>query len=151
VNAPAGEVAAHSAAKDAADSAANLAANLATEVVRLADRLRSLTDVRLARPLPPYGSRADAGHAVAQLMADSAAELSGEPQRPVPRLHDFAVADQIAVTGADLVRVAGSGGAPGESGKSGKSGKSGEPAESRESATRVAEALARCRELNSAL
>ena len=108
-------------------------AELGTEVARLADRLRSLTDVRLARALPPYGSRADAGHAVAQLMADSAAELSAEPLRPVPRLHDFAVADQVAVTGADLVRVAGSGGA------------------SAAFATRAAEALARCRELNAAL
>lgn len=130
MNAPAGEVAAHSAAKDAADSAANLAANLATEVVRLADRLRSLTDVRLSRALPPYGTRADAGHSLAQLMADSAAQLAGGPLRPVPRLHDFVVADQVAVTGADLVDVARAQG---------------------QSAASVAQALVRCRELNAAL
>jgi hypothetical protein len=111
---------------------------LVTEVARLADRLRSLTDVRLSRPLPPYGSRADAGHAVAQLMADSAAELAGEPLRPVPRLHDFAVADQIAVTGADLVRAAGAGGPPASL------------ADGAAAALATA-ALARCRELNAAL
>ena len=80
--------------------------DLAREVTRLADRLRSLTDVRLGRPLPPYGSRADAAHAVAQLMADAAATLAGEPRRTVPRLNDFAVADQVAVTGTDLVTAA---------------------------------------------
>ena len=78
-------------------------ADLAEQVSRLADRLRSLSEVRLARALPPAGSRADAGHALAQRLADAAAALDGEPARPVPRLHDLAVGDQVAVTGTDLV------------------------------------------------
>jgi hypothetical protein len=86
--------------------AAGEADELAADVRRLADRLRSLSDVRLARPLPPSGSRADAARAVAQLLADGAARLTGDRSRPVPRLHDFAVGDQVAVTGADLVAAA---------------------------------------------
>ncbi len=82
-----------------------MAAELAEQVGRLADRLRSLSDVRLARPLPPSGSRADAAHALAQRLADHAAALEGEPGRVVPRLHDLAVGDQVAVTGTDLVRA----------------------------------------------
>ena len=85
-------------------------------VERLAERLRTLSDVRLARSLPPYASRADAARAVAQLLADLAASLEGVDHpagaapavaaRTVPRLHDFAVGDQVAVTGHDLVRAA---------------------------------------------
>lgn len=82
-----------------------VADELAGQVRRLADRLRSLSDVRLAAPLPGGGSRADAAHALAQLLADSAAVLAGEAVRTVPRLDDLAVADQVAVTGADLVRA----------------------------------------------
>jgi hypothetical protein len=76
---------------------------LAGDLGRLVDRLRSLSEVRLARPLPGRGSRADTAHALAQLLADHAAALSAEPSRPVPRLHDFAVGDQVAVTGNDLL------------------------------------------------
>ncbi len=85
---------------------------LAGSVRRVADRLRSLSDIRLARPVtlaaqsaqpPPEPSRADAAHALAQLMADRAAQLDGVPARTVPRLHDLAVGDQVAVTGGDLV------------------------------------------------
>ena len=79
---------------------------LAGEILRLADRLRSLSDLRLSRPLPPHPSRAEAAHAVAQLLADGAAQLEGRPIRPVPRLHDLAVGDQVAVTGTDLVAAA---------------------------------------------
>jgi hypothetical protein len=76
---------------------------LAQTVERLADRLRSLSDVRLARPLPPYASRAEAAHALAQQLADGAASVEERPARLVPRLHDLAVGDQVAVTGQDLV------------------------------------------------
>jgi len=79
---------------------------LAREVERLADRLRTLSDVRLARPLPPYATRADAARAVVQLLADHAAGLEGRPSREVPRLTDLAVGDQVAVTGTDLVVAA---------------------------------------------
>lgn len=79
---------------------------LADEVERLADRLRALSDVRLARPLPPHPSRADAARAVAQLLADRAAQLEGRQPRELPRLPDLAVGDQVAVTGTDLVLAA---------------------------------------------
>lgn len=91
------------------------AQELAGSVRRVADRLRSLSDIRLARPVTPAPqpaeaaqerSRADAAHALAQLMADRAAQLEGVPERPVPRLHDLAVGDQVAVTGHDLVMAA---------------------------------------------
>lgn len=88
---------------------------LAGSVRRVADRLRSLSDIRLARPVTLAAqsaqpaqepSRAGAAHALAQLMADRAAELEGVPARTVPRLHDLAVGDQVAVTGGDLVSAA---------------------------------------------
>jgi hypothetical protein len=113
----------------------NEAIRLARDAVeRVADRLRSLSDVRLARPMPPahvaspnvvppplvppavaqQPSRADAAHALAQLLADLAAtaeaagaDAGAEPVfHPVPRLHDLAVGDQVAVTGHDLVEAA---------------------------------------------
>ncbi len=86
--------------------------DLLIAVDRLAERLRSLSDTRLARPLPPHPSRADAAHALAQALAeaDQGVEQRADPQPPawrrVPRLHDFAVGDQVAVTGHDLVRAA---------------------------------------------
>ncbi len=84
-----------------------LVPNLATEVRRLADRLRALGPARLARPLPPYASAADAAHAVAQAVADLTAPLEGAQSRVVPRLTDAAVGDQVAVCGNDLVAVLG--------------------------------------------
>jgi hypothetical protein len=87
----------------AADSAPDPAADLAEQVGRLADRLRSLSDVRLAAALPGGGSRADAAYRLAQELADAAAGLRAEPTRPVPRLDDLVVGDQVAVTGTDLV------------------------------------------------
>ncbi|MET0740236.1 MAG: hypothetical protein ABWZ26_01645 [Candidatus Nanopelagicales bacterium] len=107
-----------------------LVSDLATEVRRLADRLRALGPARLARPLPPHASVADAGRAVAQALADLTAPLElpptvdvggmvsvsqpgqlpqaqvlvGQP-RMLPRLTDAAVGDQVAVCGNDLVAV----------------------------------------------
>ncbi|MBB5786077.1 hypothetical protein [Jiangella mangrovi] len=48
---------------------------------------------------------ADAGtvHRLAQALADAAADARGEPRRPVPRLGDHALPDQVAVTGRDLL------------------------------------------------
>jgi hypothetical protein len=89
------------------DPFASGAPDLAAAVQRVADRLRSLSDARLARPLPPHATRADAAHALAQQLADTCARLEGVPARPVPRLHDLAVGDQVAVTGHDLVAAAG--------------------------------------------
>jgi hypothetical protein len=95
--------AADPAAAPAADLAADPAGDLSEQVGRLADRLRSLSDVRLAAALPGGGSRADAAHRLAQELADAAAGLHAEPTRPVPRLDDLVVGDQVAVIGTDLV------------------------------------------------
>ena len=65
-----------------------------------------MSDTRLARALPPHASRADAARALAQDLADRAAVLVGGPPRPLPRLPDLAVGDQVAVTGTDLVLAA---------------------------------------------
>lgn len=76
------------------------------EITRLADRLRSLSDARLRRPLPAGPTAADAAHTLAQRLADAAARLEGRAPREVPRLHDLAVGDQVAVTGQDLATAA---------------------------------------------
>jgi hypothetical protein len=90
-----------------ADGAAGLDVvdRLAEQLARLADRLRSLSGVRLAAALPSGASRADAAHALAQRLADNAAVLVGDQLRPVPRLDDLATGDEVAVTGTDLVRA----------------------------------------------
>jgi hypothetical protein len=67
------------------------------------DRLRSMGLARLAASFEPESTRADAGRALAQRLADTAAALAGEPQRDLPRLGDQAVGDQVAVCGADLL------------------------------------------------
>ena len=88
------------------------AAELLDECDRLADRLRSLSDVRLARDLTPGVTAAAAGLVVAQRLADLGAgvELRGSawppPLRTVPQVADFAVGDVVAVTGHDLVAAA---------------------------------------------
>ncbi len=85
---------------------------LSAESQRLADRLRSLSDVRLARELEPGRTSASAALAAAQRLADLAAgvEHREAPDPPAPRLvptvADFAVGDVIAVTGHDLAAAA---------------------------------------------
>jgi hypothetical protein len=78
----------------------------AEQAGRLADRLRTLSDVRLAAAFPPYPSRADAVRALLQDLADAAADLDGRPRRTVPRLPVLAVGDQLAVLATDLVAAA---------------------------------------------
>jgi hypothetical protein len=98
------------------DDWAVLRDELAGDVRRVADRLRDLSEARLAGPptsaqhgMPPYVSRAQAGRAAAQTMADSAGALeaaaagTGFDRRELPELADFAVGDQVAVTGNDLL------------------------------------------------
>jgi hypothetical protein len=103
-----------------------LRVEIAADVRRVADRLRTLSDARLAAPLPPAPDAAAAGpqpgapsaaapsRAAAgwQLAADLAAAGQGleeraglaPPQwRPFPRLSDLAVGDQVAVTGQDVL------------------------------------------------
>ena len=83
--------------------------DLGRSVERLADRLRTLADTRLARPIDGGATAADRAHALAQALADAEqgiAERAAEQPpawRAVPRLGDLAVGDQVAVTGADLV------------------------------------------------
>jgi hypothetical protein len=70
------------------------------------ERLRGLALTRLAAALPEGPTRAEAGHALAQALADAAADLRGEARRPVPRLADAAVGDQLAVCGHELAAAA---------------------------------------------
>lgn len=82
---------------------------VAADVRRLADRLRGLSQARLGGPVPQHGSRADAARGVAQQLAEAAQGLAqrdapAEPGwRVLPRLTDFAVGDQVAVTGHELL------------------------------------------------
>ncbi|TDE09139.1 hypothetical protein [Jiangella asiatica] len=48
-------------------------------------------------------SVADAAHRLAQALADAAADARGDRRRPVPRLADHALADQVAVVGRELL------------------------------------------------
>jgi hypothetical protein len=75
---------------------------LRLEVGRTADRLRTMSLVRLAAPLPEGGSRAVRAFALAQQLADAAAELADWPRRALPALADPAAGDVLAVCGLDL-------------------------------------------------
>lgn len=84
------------------------AESLAAEVERVARRLRGLTTARLVRPLPPYGTVADAGRLLARALAEAgqAVEEAGAEREPawrtLPDLAVEAVGEQVAVTGHDL-------------------------------------------------
>lgn len=79
---------------------ADALADLDRAVGRLADRLRSLSLTRLDQPLADGGSRAREAYALAGWLA-----VAGDapPGRTPPWLGPAAVADQVAVTGRDLV------------------------------------------------
>lgn len=82
--------------------------DLAADVRRVADRLRTLSQTRLGHPAPPYRTAADAGRAAAAALAAAGRDLetaagAPPPAAAVPRLPDFAVGDQVAVTGHDLL------------------------------------------------
>ena len=87
-------------------------AELARDVDRVSDRLRGLSQARLAAAAPPHSSRAAAARATAQTLADASAGLEAgrDPAEPLwrtlPELDDLAVGDQVAVTGHDLVTAA---------------------------------------------
>ena len=88
----------------------SLREDLAADVRRVADRLRSLSQTRLARPSPPYPTAADAGRAAASALAACGRGLEtvaggAPPGVELPRLSDFAVGDQVAVAGHDLLAV----------------------------------------------
>jgi hypothetical protein len=96
------------------DRPAAVRAEIETDVRRVAERLRSLSEAQLAAAAPPHRSRAAGARAVAQTLADAAQGLeeraSGtEPRwRQVPALSDLAVGDQVALTGHDLLSALGS-------------------------------------------
>lgn len=90
----------------------SLRADLASEVERVADRLRSMSQAKLTGPVLGHTSRAHAARSAAQALADAAAVIeAGCPvdaaalpaKRPVPVLSEFAAGDQVAVTGHDLI------------------------------------------------
>lgn len=86
-------------------------ADLEADVRRVAERLRTLSEAQLAAEAPPYPSRAAGAREVAQVLADAAQAVEerdsgAEPSwRAVPVLSEFAVGDQVAVTGQDLLAV----------------------------------------------
>ena len=81
-----------------------VSALLAREAASLVARLRLFTPARWSAALPPYGTRADAVHHLAQALADA----EGAAPVRLPRLDsDLALPDQLAVTADDLVRAGG--------------------------------------------
>ena len=75
---------------------------LAREARSLVERLRVWTPARWAAEFPPYGTRGDVAHHLAQWLASRA----GEAPIRLPRLDsDLALPDQLAVTADDLVRT----------------------------------------------
>lgn len=78
---------------------------LGKEVRSLVDRLRLWTPARWAAACEPWGTRAELGRHLASWLADAAATVEGTGLHDLPTLRpDLLVADQIAVTGDDLVR-----------------------------------------------
>lgn len=82
---------------------------LEADLRRTVDRLRTLGLARLGASFDPEPTRADAARAVAQRLADAAADLEGGPRRNVPRVADAAVGDQVAVCGHDLLAAVAAG------------------------------------------
>lgn len=75
------------------------------ELARVVDRLRSIPLDRLSRPWGGHSSLAAGARALAQRLADQAADIGGWSRREVPDVGDAAVGDQVAVTGRDLLAV----------------------------------------------
>ncbi len=93
------------------DDWAPLRDELAADVRRVSDRLRNLSQARLQAPVPPFPSRAAASREAARVLSVAAQGIEAradatEPSwRQPPELADFAVGDQVAVTGHDLLAV----------------------------------------------
>lgn len=77
------------------------AALLAREGASFVARLRLFTPARWAAEALPFGTRGDLVHHLAAALVVAA----GETREPLPRLDDLGLADQLAVTADDLVRV----------------------------------------------
>ena len=82
---------------------------MAREVRRLVDRIGHWTPPRWAASgASGDESRADLVHALAQALADRAADAEGQPRRPVPRPeHDPTLADMVRVLAADVTAAGG--------------------------------------------
>lgn len=86
---------------------------LGRDLARVADRLRSMSDVRLTQHDGRDGTRAAAALDLAQQLADAALGVDARgdrtppPRRVVPDLGVFALGDQVSVTGHDLVDALG--------------------------------------------
>ncbi|MCC9310848.1 hypothetical protein LN042_27895 [Kitasatospora sp. RB6PN24] len=81
-------------------------------VDHLADRFRAMPQSRLLGAVPGHPSRAAAGLALARELAARTQRLAEGPgalPRELPDAGAFAVGDQIAVTGHDLVAALGDG------------------------------------------
>lgn len=86
---------------------------LATMLDRLVDRLRSLPDYRLGRPLEGYEGQSlaevtyrNAVWCVAAEAGVAGRSLAEPPRlRPLPRLHDLSCGDQLHVVVADLLEA----------------------------------------------
>ena len=72
------------------------------ELRRTVDRVRGLAILRLEAAYEPEPSRAAAVLALAQRLADAAADLAAEDRRALPVLAPHAAGDQLAVCGHDL-------------------------------------------------
>ena len=83
---------------------------LRSEIVRVAEAYRRMPHSKFTLRLEPWGTRAIAGRWLAQEFAALAARVEAWPsavaQPPaLPKLDDFALGDQIAVTGRELVEA----------------------------------------------
>ncbi|GGK14721.1 hypothetical protein GCM10010124_04140 [Pilimelia terevasa] len=80
-------------------------AELARVVDLLVNQVAQWTPARWAAASAPGGpSRAEVVHALAQRLADLAAETEGVPRRDLPRLaNDLALPDQLRVVASDLL------------------------------------------------
>jgi hypothetical protein len=79
---------------------------LERETTRVTDRLRTMALDRLQRPDADGPALEQRVHAAAQALADLAADAAGRERRPVPVLATHGVADQLAVTAADVLAEA---------------------------------------------
>lgn len=87
--------------RDVPDPLTPHAALLAREAASLVARLRLFTPARWAAEALPHGTRGDLVHHLAASLVVAA----GETRERLPRLDDLGLADQLAVTADDLVRV----------------------------------------------
>ena len=81
-------------------------AELEREAARVTDRLRAMALDRLQRPDAEGRALEQRAHDAAQALADLAADAVGRERRPVPVLATHGVADQVAVTAADVMAEA---------------------------------------------